>query len=105
MKKPKRMGPFDRPTKHVPPTRTPRFSFGQTLRADTSRGDDGSPFVGRVDAIYADYWSCLGSGIVSPGWFEVQERPPSTPDQCFYSLVELDGIGAVVAGERECSEA
>ncbi len=88
----------ERPTKHVPPVRTPRWGFGVTLR-------DPHRFVGRVDAIYADYWSALDFGAVSPGWFEGLTIPMSTKDQIFYSLIALDGDGVVLVGEAELEEA
>jgi len=83
--------PSDEP--HIPPTRVPKYSFGDVLRC--------ADFVGRVDSIYADYWSALACGIVPAGWFEMQNRRPSTKDQVFYGLVALNGYGAILAGEME----
>ena len=78
---------------HIPPRRKPIHGFGDVIRW----GD----FVGRIDAIYADYWSALDSFIVSADWFEQQENPPSTKDQIFYSLIAMDGNGSVLVGEQD----
>lgn len=83
---------------HIPPTRTPCYDFGQSLR-------DRYGFVGRVEAIFADYWAAMDAGVAMPGWFEVQARPPSTKDQVFYALVDATGDGAVLVGEHEAREA
>ena len=97
------------PVPHVPPTRQPKWGFGQTLRARNAGGRDpsGPPegFVGRVDTIYADYWAALDVFIVPPGWFEMQNVKPLTKDQIFYGLTALDGSGAILAGENDVEEA
>ena len=85
---------WERPGSPRPPVRTPRWNFGATLRSQHG-------FVGAVDSIYADYWSARCCGIVPAKWFEDQRIPPSTKDQVFYGLVALDGVGAVLVGERE----
>lgn len=48
---------------------------------------DGSVFIGRIDAVYADYWAAIEAGAVEEGWFEDLDSPPSTKDQVFYSVV------------------
>ena len=83
---------------HIPPARTAVYSFGQSLR-------DGYGFVGRVEAIFADYWAAMDAGVAMPGWFEVQARPPSTKDQVFYAIVDPSGDGAALVGENEAREA
>jgi heat shock protein HspQ len=83
-----------RPDKAPPPTRTPKYTFGQTLE-----GQHG--FVGRVDAMYADLYAAQDCFAVPEGWWDQLEKRPSTKDQIFYSLIAMDGEGAVLAGEAE----
>jgi len=89
---------YDRPNGPVPPSRTPKHSFGDVLRSHHD-------FVGAVDSIYADYYAARCSGIVPKGWFELQTKQPSTKDQIFYGLVALNGVGAVLVGENEVKKA
>lgn len=84
----------ERPTQHLVPKRRPYHGFGDVLRTATG-------FVGRVDAIFADYWAALDSGLITEGWFEAQRQPIATKDQIFYGLIAVDGVGAVLAAEFE----
>ena len=83
---------------HIPPARAPQYAFGQCLR-------DRYGFVGRVAAMFADYWAAIDGGVVTPGWFEVQAKPPSTKDQIFYAIEDPTGNVASLVGENEASEA
>lgn len=74
------------------PRRRARHGFGDTLV-------DRYGFRGQVDAIYADYDAAVSTGIVPSEWFDMQEIPPSTRDQVFYSLVGPGG--AVLVGELD----
>lgn len=78
----------------TPGRKTPRFMIGDTLRTHHD-------FVGYVDAIYGDVWAAIDSGVIGLDWPVVQEKPPSSLDQIFYSLVALNGLGAVLVGEAE----
>lgn len=85
-----------RPSGPAPQKRVNKHSIGDQL-------GDPYGFVGVVDAIYADYYAARCNGVVSEGWFDSQEKPPSTKDQVFYSLVAQDGEGAVLVGEGEAT--
>jgi hypothetical protein len=96
------------PQPHVPPKSVPKFALGAMLRAKTAIDPEyngGCPFVGRVEAIFADYWAARDVGVVRKGWFAVQKHKPKTKDQPFYSLVAIDGVGAVLVGETDAEEA
>jgi hypothetical protein len=73
------------------PKRSPKYNFGDVLVS--KRG-----FRGRVNMMFANYEAILSAGVVSGNWFDIQEIPPSTKDQVFYSLV---GDGAALAGELD----
>lgn len=88
------MSDHERPSGPVPPWRPSKFSLGAKLITHHE-------FVGYVDAIYVDYWAARCSNVIPVGWFEVQDLPPSTKDQVFYSLVGEGGQGAVLIGESE----
>lgn len=73
------------------PHRVPKYAFGEVL---VTR----SGFRGFVNRMFVDFEAVLSAGLVSENWFEIQNVPPSTKDQIFYSLV---GDGAVLAGEDD----
>jgi len=75
----------------VIPQCAPKYNFGDVLVSQ--RG-----FRGRVNMIFANYDAVLSAGIVSENWLKIQEVPPSTKDQVFYSLV---GDGAILVGEKD----
>ena len=85
----------ERSAKHIPPTRTARYTFGQVLE----RGD----FRGRISSIYADYWAALEALAVPSGWFEMQSKPISTKDQIFYGVIAMNGFGAALFGENDAT--
>jgi hypothetical protein len=73
---------------------SPRYALG-------TRVVDPYGFVATITAIYRRLESAIQAGVISPGWFELQERRPASKRQPFYGCTGEKGVGGVLVGEAE----
>ncbi len=73
---------------------SPRFELGDIIV-------DPYGFVAMITSIHRQLASAIQSGVIAPGWFELQEQRPSSKRQPFYGCTGDRGFGGVLIGEAE----